>query len=77
MQEALAELGSEGGLSARYLKPPASAGGVLTVKTYRDGNRGSRPACGGSAKRSISPVQVAVRVKVRAQELGNENYPSH
>lgn len=38
------------------------------VKTYRDGNRGSR---------SMSPAQVAVRVKVRAQELGLENYPSH
>ena len=38
------------------------------VKTYRDGNRGSR---------SLSPAQVAVRVKVRAQELGVEDYPSH
>jgi putative transposase len=38
------------------------------VKTYREGNRGSR---------SLSPAQVAVRVKVRAAELGVENYPSH
>lgn len=38
------------------------------VQTYKDGNRGSR---------SLSPAQVAVRVKVRAQELGEENYPSH
>ncbi len=38
------------------------------VQTYKDGNRGSR---------SISPAQVAVRVKVRAQELGLEDYPSH
>ncbi|HEY9908586.1 MAG TPA: Mu transposase C-terminal domain-containing protein [Thermosynechococcaceae cyanobacterium] len=38
------------------------------VQTYKDGNRGSR---------SLSPAQVAVRVKVRAQKLGDENYPSH
>lgn len=38
------------------------------VKTYREGNRGSR---------SLSPAQVAVRVKVRAQELGERKYPSH
>ncbi len=38
------------------------------VQTYKDGNRGSR---------SLSPAQVAVRVKVRAQELGLEDYPSH
>lgn len=38
------------------------------VQTYRAGNRGSR---------SLSPAQVAVRVKVRAQELGVEDYPSH
>lgn len=38
------------------------------VKTYREGNRGSR---------LLSPAQVAVRVKVRAQEKGEENYPSH
>jgi putative transposase len=38
------------------------------LKTYRDGNRNSR---------QLSPSQVAVRVKVRAQELGVEKYPSH
>jgi len=38
------------------------------VKTYEDGNRGSR---------QMSPAQVAVRVKVRGQELGVEDYPSH
>jgi putative transposase len=38
------------------------------IKTYKEGNRSSR---------QISPAQVAVRVKVRAQELGTENYPSH
>lgn len=38
------------------------------VKTYREGNRGS---C------TMSPAQVAVRVKVRAQELGTQAYPSH
>ena len=38
------------------------------VKTYREGNRGSR---------SLSPAQVAMRVKVRAQEQGEEKYPSH
>ncbi|NEQ20345.1 MAG: DDE-type integrase/transposase/recombinase [Microcoleus sp. SIO2G3] len=38
------------------------------VKTYRAGNRSSR---------RMSPAQVAVRVKVRAQELGVSEYPSH
>jgi len=38
------------------------------VKTYGEGNRGSR---------QMSPAQVAVRVKVRAQELGVAEYPSH
>jgi putative transposase len=38
------------------------------VKTYQEGNCGSR---------RMSPAQVAVRVKVRAQELGTEEYPSH
>lgn len=37
------------------------------VKTYKEGNRGSR---------RMSPAQVAVRVKVRAQELAIESYPS-
>ncbi len=41
---------------------------AFIVKTYRDGNRGSR---------YLSPAQVAVRVKVRAQELGSTPYPSH
>lgn len=38
------------------------------VKMYQDGNRGSR---------QMSPAQVAVRVKIRAQELGVDHYPSH
>ena len=38
------------------------------IQTYQDGNRGSR---------QMSPAQVAMRVKVRAQELGVEAYPSH
>ncbi|PIG91662.1 helix-turn-helix domain-containing protein [Gloeocapsopsis sp. IPPAS B-1203] len=38
------------------------------VKTYRSGNRGGR---------RMNPAQVAVRVKVRAQELGTQEYPSH
>jgi putative transposase len=38
------------------------------VKTYQDGNRGSL---------RMSPAQVAVRVKVRAQELNVDHYPSH
>lgn len=37
------------------------------IKTYKEGNRGS---C------KLSPAQVAVRVKVRAQELGEASYPS-
>lgn len=37
-------------------------------KTYREGNRGSR---------KMSPAQVAVRVRVRAEEIGTEEYPSH
>ena len=41
---------------------------TFIVKTYQEGNRGSR---------SLSPAQVAVRVKVRAQELGVDHYPSH
>lgn len=36
------------------------------LKTYREGNRGSR---------SLTPAQVALRVRVRAQELGVEEYP--
>jgi len=37
------------------------------LKTYREGNRGSR---------SMTPAQVALRVKVHAQELGVAHYPS-
>ncbi|MGL4617516.1 MAG: Mu transposase C-terminal domain-containing protein, partial [Chroococcidiopsis sp.] len=37
------------------------------IKTYREGNRGSQ---------RMSRAQVAVRVRVRAQELGDEDYPS-
>lgn len=37
------------------------------LKTYRDGNRGSR---------SLTPAQVALRVRARAQELGVAEYPS-
>jgi putative transposase len=36
------------------------------VKTYREGNRASR---------QMSPAQVEVRVRIRAQELGVEDYP--
>ncbi|WP_225913744.1 Mu transposase C-terminal domain-containing protein [Leptolyngbya ohadii] len=36
------------------------------VKTYKDGNRGSR---------QMSPAQVAVQVQARAQTLGVEDYP--
>lgn len=36
------------------------------IKTYRAGNRGSR---------RMSPAQVAVRVRVRAEELGVKDYP--
>ena len=38
------------------------------LKTYREGNRSGR---------RMSPAQVAVRVKVRAQKLGSDDYPSH
>lgn len=38
------------------------------VKTYKEGNKGSR---------KMSPIQVDLRVKVRAKELGLEKYPSH
>lgn len=37
------------------------------IKTYQAGNRGSK---------RISPAQVALRVRVRAQELGVKEYPS-
>jgi putative transposase len=42
-------------------------GQEFILKTYRESNRGSR---------QISPLQVAIRVKVRAQAMGVENYPS-
>ncbi|MCP6761974.1 MAG: DDE-type integrase/transposase/recombinase [Fischerella sp. CENA71] len=38
------------------------------LKTYREGNRGGR---------RMSRAQVFVRVKVQAQELGTDDYPSH
>ena len=41
---------------------------AFIVKTYEEGNRGSR---------SLSRAQVAVRVKVRSRELGIEKSPSH
>ena len=37
------------------------------LRAYREGNRGSR---------SLTPAQVALRVRARAQELGVEEYPS-
>ena len=40
---------------------------IFILKTYREGNRGSR---------SLTPAQVSLRVRVRAQELGVEEYPS-
>lgn len=60
---------------AGLFKQPRSDRGVLKtsvdwqkfiVKTYRDGNRGSK---------RMSRAQVAVRVKVRALELGVSEYP--
>jgi putative transposase len=39
---------------------------TFILKTYREGNRGSR---------RMSPAQVALRVRARAQELGVEDYP--
>lgn len=38
------------------------------TKTYREGNKGSM---------RLTPAQVAVRVKVRAQQLGLDKFPSH
>ncbi len=40
---------------------------AFILKTYREGNRGSR---------RMSPAQVALRVRARAQELGVSEYPS-
>lgn len=38
------------------------------IKTYKEGNKGSK---------RITPNQVAMRVKARADELGQEKYPSY
>jgi putative transposase len=38
------------------------------LKTYKEGNKGSK---------RITPAQVAIRVQARAQELGEEDYPSY
>ncbi len=38
------------------------------IKTYREGNKGSK---------RISPLQVSIRVKARASELGQDKYPSY
>jgi putative transposase len=65
----------EQGLTALSKQPRVDQGAVriseewrvFILKTYREGNRGSR---------SLSPAQVAVRVSVRAQELGVSEYPS-
>jgi len=38
------------------------------IKAYKEGNRGSK---------RITPKQVAVRVQVRAAELGQDQYPSY
>jgi putative transposase len=66
----------EEGLQGLMVRPRRDRGEVrigedwqqYIVKTYKEGNRGS---C------QMSPLQVAVRVKVRAQELGETEYPSH
>lgn len=54
--------------SDRGLKRISKDWQQFIMQTYKEGNRGSR---------SLSPAQVAVRVKVRAEELGIEEYPSH
>lgn len=38
------------------------------INTYKEGNKGSK---------RITPLQVSMRVKVRAAELGQEDYPSY
>ena len=38
------------------------------IKTYREGNKGSK---------RMSRKQVALRVEVRAKQLGEENYPNY
>ena len=71
----LVKLWQEKGLEG-LLRQSRKDRGVVKIKqewqefierTYREGNRGSR---------QMSRAQVAVRVKVRAQELGREDYPS-
>lgn len=65
----------EEGIAGLSKKPRSDTGRVkissewekFIVKTYREGNRGS---C------QMSPAQVFIRVKVRAQELGVTGYPS-
>ncbi|MBE9010807.1 Mu transposase C-terminal domain-containing protein [Pseudanabaenaceae cyanobacterium LEGE 13415] len=64
----------EQGLSALSKQPRADQGAVrissewrdFILKTYREGNRGSR---------SMTPAQVVLRVRARAQELGVADYP--
>jgi len=65
----------EQGLSALSKQPRSDRGTskqseewqTFIDKTYREGNRGSR---------SMTPAQVALRVRARAQEVGVEAYPS-
>ncbi|MBW4430939.1 MAG: DDE-type integrase/transposase/recombinase [Pelatocladus maniniholoensis HA4357-MV3] len=64
----------ESGVAGLSRQPRSDQGSLKTsqewqdyiVKTYKDGNRGSR---------QISPAQVAVQVRARAQALGIEDYP--
>jgi putative transposase len=64
----------EQGLSALSKPPRVDYGAIkislewqaFIVKTYRDGNCGSR---------RMTPAQVVLRVRARAQELGVEDYP--
>ncbi|MEP0898832.1 helix-turn-helix domain-containing protein [Leptolyngbya boryana FACHB-1624] len=65
----------EQGLAALSKQPRVDQGAVkissewrdFILKTYRDGNRGSR---------RMTPAQVSLRVRARAQELGVADYPS-
>lgn len=72
MQQRYRELGIEG-----LLERPRTDKGQrkisdewqqFIVKTYREGNRDGR---------KLSPLQVSVRVQVRAMEAGQDDYPSH
>ncbi len=64
----------EQGLTALSKQARVDQGGIkissewqeFILKTYREGNRGSR---------SLTPAQVVLRVRARAQELGVEDYP--